>query len=582
MANSKKTGKEGNQSFTQSFTAQTLLPDVSYRETRRSLYNALDDMGDRYGHIKRSLFRDSIRSGNKPVTFKNGYLVKYGITARQFNAIRYDLDGNISSAVETLKLRIINLEDKIKAVKRWIKTKENEIVDIHGKEKLREYEKTSSIKSLRFAIHNKNRKLHLLEEKRITLKEDLSNGRIRICFGSKKLFYKQFNLSENGYKSHKDWLADWKSARSSSSFCLGSKDETAGNQTCTLGADGSLRIRVPNYLKSKYGKYLVMPDVQYSYGQAYIDQALVRGQAITHRFVRGEKGWYLHSSVDIPERAAVTRKPQEVGCIGVDVNEDNISVSETDRFGNLVWHTTYPACVKDRTTAQTEAVYGDICAKIVDRAVKTGKSIAHETLDFEKKKSSLKEQGATYARMLSGFAYSTFFTMLDRRAFRAGVMVFTVNPAYTSVIGRNNYMARHGISPHESAAIVVARRVQKYSESPMPSRTASPLPARNRGEHVWKFWNRIKTRGGCGNHHSLYQRRSIQDSPGCAESQKKSSSTSTAQFSRPPAGRNLTGKAPRAIPINKKRDLSESGREPLTLTGGSTVRPPLAYCNKLL
>jgi len=214
MANSKKTGKEGNQSFTQSFTAQTLLPDVSYRETRRSLYNALDDMGDRYGHIKRSLFRDSIRSGNKPVTFKNGYLVKYGITARQFNAIRYDLDGNISSAVETLKLRIINLEDKIKSVKRWIKTKENEIVDIHGKEKLREYEKTSSIKSLRFAIHNKNRKLHLLEEKRITLKEDLSKGRIRICFGSKKLFYKQFNLSENGYESHEDWLADWKSARS--------------------------------------------------------------------------------------------------------------------------------------------------------------------------------------------------------------------------------------------------------------------------------------------------------------------------------------------------------------------------------
>src|SRR5208283_2122206 len=341
-------------------------------------------------------------------------------------------------------------------------------------------------------------------------------------------------------------------------------------------------IRVPNHLINKYGKHMVVPVVQYSYGQEYIEQALVRGQAITHRFVRVDKGWHLHSSVDIPEKETVTGKPQEIGCIGVDANEKEIALSETDRFGNLVWHTTYPACVKDRTTAQTEAVYGDMCAIIVDRAVRTGKSIAHETLDFEKKKSSLKEQGVTYARMLSGFAYSTFFTMLDRGAFRAGVRVYSVNPAYTSVIGRNNYMSRHGISPHEAAALVIARRVQKYSESPMPSRTASPLPARNRGEHVWKFWSKMKTRGGCGNHHSLYQRRSLQDSPGCAEFQKKSSSMSTAQFSKPPADRNLTGKAPRVIPINKKRDLDESGREPLTLTGGSTVRPPLACCNKML
>jgi len=165
--------------------------------------------------------------------------------------------------------------------------------------------------------------------------------------------------------------------------------------------------------------------------------------------------------------------------------------------------------------------------------------------------------------MLSGFAYSTVLTMLDRRAFRAGVRMFSVNPAYTSVLGRNNYMSRHGISPHEAAALAVARS-QRYSESPMPSRTASPLPARNRGEHVWKYWSKVKTRGGCGNHHSLYQRRSLQDSPGCAELQKKSSPLSTAQFLRPPAGRSLTEKAPGAIPIHKHWGLGESGWGPLT------------------
>jgi len=574
MASSNKkvhyTGKKDSQSF----TAQTLLPNMSYLKTGQSLYNALDDIGDRYGHIKRSLFKDSIRSDSKPVTFKNKYLVKYGITARQFNAIRYDLDGNISSAVEVLKLRIANLENKIKSHAKWIKDKEKKIVDIRKDVKLSKQEKTSRIKSHRFLVHNKKRKLHLSEEKRVKLTDDLDKGRIRICFGSKKLYHKQFNLAENGYASHDNWLSDWKTARSSSSFCLGSKDETSGNQTCTLGVDGSLRIRVPNYLIQQYGKHIAISNVTYPYGQKYIEQALLRGQAITHRFVRGEKGWYLHSTVDIPEKETVTEKPQEIGCIAVDVNEKEIASSETDRFGNLVGHTTYPACVKDRTTAQAEAIYGDLCARIVDRAVETGKSLAHENLDFEKKKASLKEQGATYARMLSGFAYSTFLTMLDRRAFRAGVRVFSVNPAYTSVIGRNNYMSYHGISSHEAAALAIARRAQKYSESPIPSRTASPLPARNRGERVWKLWSKIKTRGGCGSHHSLYQRRSLQDSLGCAEMQKKLPAMSTAQFSRPPASRSLTEKAPSVIPIHKKRGLVESGRESLTLTGGSTVRPP--------
>ena len=547
MASSKKnmqrTGKENSQSF----TAHTFLPDLSSLDTRRSLYNALDAMGDRYGHIKRSLFKDSIRSGRKPVTFKNVYLVKYGITARQFNAIRYDLDGNISSAALTLKHRIDKLENKIKSAGKWIKTKEKYIADVRKDEKLFEYEKTASIKSLRFAVHNKKRKLHASEGKRAKLKDDLSKGRMRICFGSKKLFYKQFNLDENGYESHDKWRSDWKRARSSSSFCLGSKDETAGNQTCTLGADGSLRIRVPNHLIKQYGKHLTVPNVKYPYGQEYIGQALLCGQAITHRFVRGEKGWHLHSSVNIPENKTVTGKPQEIGCIGVDVNENEIAVSETDRYGNLVRHATYPACVKDRTTAQTEAVYGDICARIVALAVKTGKSIAHETLDFEKKKSALKEQGVTYARMLSGFAYSTFLIMLDRRAFRAGVRMSSVNPAYTSVIGRNNYMSYHGISSHEAAALAIARRAQKYSESPIPSRTASPLPARNRGEHIWKLWSKIKTRGGCGNHHNLYQRRSLQDSPGCAELQKKSS---------PCQQRNSYGHLPVEVLRKRRREQS--------------------------
>jgi hypothetical protein len=574
MASSKKVKQKGDETDAQSFTAHTFLTDISYPEQNHTLYDALNDMGALYGRIKRSLYKDCIRFGLKAISFKNQYLVKHGITARQFNAIRYDLDGNISSAVEVLKLRVADLEDKIKSVKKWLKSREARIRGIQEDREVSSSDRGRQIHNIRFSIHHKKRKLYALELKLASLKDDLKQGRVRLCFGSRSLFRKQFSLNENDYVFHDEWLSDWRKARSSQLFCLGSKDETAGNQTCTLFADGSLRIRVPNYLQSRYGKHIIIPRVRYAYGQDAIDQALANDQALTHRLVRKGKGWYLHTMVDMAKPAQTTFKPRETGCIGVDVNEKEIAVSETDRFGNLVWSMTYSACVKDRNADQTMAAYGDICVQIVDRAVKTGKPIGHETLDFKKKKASLKERGVGYARMLSGFSYSAFLTMLDRRAFKSGVQVFPVNPAYTTVIGKINHLSRYGITSHEAAAHVIARRVQRYSESPAPARTASPLPARNRGEHVWKFWHRLKDSGACGSKHRLPERRPLQGSPGCAELQKKSTSLSTAQFSRPPASRSIIEKAPEGIPITKKRGLGESGRESLTLTGSSTVRLP--------
>jgi hypothetical protein len=82
-------------------------------------------------------------------------------------------------------------------------------------------------------------------------------------------------------------------------------------------------------------------------------------------------------------------------------------------------------------------------------------AVAHEIL-ISGKKASLKEQNVTYARMLSGYAYSTFLTMLDRRAAKEGVSLYSLNPAFTSVIGTMNYMSRCGITPHEAAAFVIA------------------------------------------------------------------------------------------------------------------------------
>ena len=58
------------------------------------------------------------------------------------------------------------------------------------------------------------------------------------------------------------------------------------------------------------------------------------------------------------------------------------------------------------------------------------------------------------------------FSACERAAFRAGVEVLEVHPAYTSTIGAVNHAARFGISIHQGAAIAIARRSLGLSERP--------------------------------------------------------------------------------------------------------------------
>ena len=155
MASNKIKKQTGSEVDTLSFTAHTFLRDFSYLETKCTLYEALDAMGILYGRIKRSLFKDSVSTGLKPASFKNAYLKKYGITARQFNAIRYDLDGNISSAVEVLKLRIATLDDKIKSVRKWVKSKEAKVRKTGKDKSISLPEKNWQLHDLRFAVHHR-------------------------------------------------------------------------------------------------------------------------------------------------------------------------------------------------------------------------------------------------------------------------------------------------------------------------------------------------------------------------------------------------------------------------------------------
>ena len=110
--------------------------------------------------------------------------------------------------------------------------------------------------------------------------------------------------------------------------------------------------------------------------------------------------------------------------------------------------------------------------QIIDYALLTKKPIVIEQLDFNRKRNLLKEENTLYDskadkkknRILSSFAYSMMIATIKQLAYRNGIAVYEVNPAYTSLIGYIKYAKKYGISRHMAAAYVIARRTYAIEE----------------------------------------------------------------------------------------------------------------------
>ena len=106
--------------------------------------------------------------------------------------------------------------------------------------------------------------------------------------------------------------------------------------------------------------------------------------------------------------------------------------------------------------------------------MEVGKPIVIEKLDFRQKKAVLEGESRKYSRMLSGFSYGKIKAYFLSRGYRQGVEVHQVNPAYSSVVGRVKFMERYGLTVHQAAALVLARRLLGCSER-IPSRWVCPI-----------------------------------------------------------------------------------------------------------
>ena len=493
------------------YSSEGYLPQTRSYQTRIAGYEGIDRaVGDAalsayaalYGKVQHKLFA-VVAAGGSAVSKKSEYIEEHGIPARLFNAARITLDGKVSAVRESQLLQLDSLGRRVSRAERQV---------------------AEAAEPGRWQqVHEKRRRLANLKFRLSVLAADLVAGRVRLCFGSKKLWRRQYDLEANGYASHEEWLQEWREVRSNEFFVLGSRDETAGCQLCvaSVNDDGTLtlRLRMPDGLAELHGKYLVVPNVRFASGHDVVLAALgsnteyavyrrqhgekaaratTLGQAISYRFKRDAKGWRVFATTELPEVEITTDRRR--GAIGVDLNADHLAVAETDASGNYVNAWRVPLVTYGKGHHQAEALIGDAVAIVVGYARGGGKPLVIERLDFRQKKAVLEGESRKYSRMLSSFAYGKMKAYFLSRGYREGVEIIEVNPAYSSVVGRVKFMERYGLTVHQAAALVLARRSLGYSER-IPRRWVCPvgngvyvaftLPVRKSVKHVWTYWGAV-------------------------------------------------------------------------------------------
>ncbi len=519
-----------------------------------NIYPFLESMANLYSAIEKRM-HVAILAGEKIGSIEKRLQNQFQVDSTTVRNVYHDLKGKHSSIRELQKTQVKELKSTISSIKKSIAAQQKRI-----KSKLKRQQSTNKH---RFILHQKKRRLALLQQKL----EKLQKAEINLCFGTKKLFKAQYHLKENGYSSHAQWLIDWRKARTSSFQMVGSKTYTGGNQLCRLDNEGNLAITVPPCLVKDYGGKVAVSDISFRYGQEFINIALTptrhkRGKSyrngtekpITHRFVRKNGNWYLHTHVELPDIPTITSKVN--GVIGIDLNVNNIAWAYCNSEGNLKDKGQIAINLDDKSSGQITHILSLAIAQILDKATYYECPVVIEKLDFSSKKARLREGSKRYAKMLSQFAYSKFAELVHSKAKLSAIQVIEVNPAYSSLIGMVKFMSLYGLNSGTSAALVLARRGLRLSER-LPRVCNALVSTEDGTKHVWTYWGRIsKLLKGC-HRHSYFEMK-------VRVGVKPNNQGSARTYQAP-------GETPGVLSSSKRKLLGKSSDTPVNLSGTSAL-----------
>ena len=338
-------------------------------------------------------------------------------------------------------------------------------------------------------IRSLKNRIRLLDERiaRIDAKiQKLQTKLPGICFGTKKLFRMQYDRTR--YPDHDVWLRTFRKVRNKSLAISGRKDAVQGNFLFRYDTVTHTLTYRTQAKRDGSSVYVSFSDVEFPYGQENVDKAVTAAKdtrkAVCWRIVDTGGSFLIQCMVDVTPDKCINNCYSD-GCISMDSNYDNLSVSELDAYGNVRRHKVIHFDISDTSSGHAE----HIISKALDEAFKwcdeSHKPFAMEDL-------SIKHPADRYGsrlrnRLTSRFAFSKITMLTESKALKHSVTIHKVNPAYTSQAGKLLYMKKYGMSIHESASVTIGRRAMGIHEK-LPDIIKSQLDKTVSSTERYKQW----------------------------------------------------------------------------------------------
>ena len=494
-------------------------PKITYRAKAENVpaeyFEAYATLYAKVRHILFKLMQRDDYSANKT---EKCFRRKYGLNSRQLGSIVFDVRSEIAAAKALKNKHVTEVTQSVKALTTAVKTLEKQKKTLEKKvKKQKNAAKLSALilelERARFGLHQKKRRLASQTDKLAKLKA----SKLKRCFGTRELFAAQNHLCENDYQDHAAWKEEWQKARTSYFGVLGRSHEKYGNQgaqfiPATLENGTiihSLQLRVAPALEEQFGQYIVIENVVLlsKAAEADIAYAIEHHKPVAIKVCRGAGNHWTF-------RIVVSRRPVERvsngfnGYVGIDINVGAIDAALIDHQGNLKAIKSVP--YKTSCNANRDQIADSIgCAvkEIVALCAACKVPIVHEDLDFQKKKQAMRDNALPNRKALSQFSYAKIINAIESRAQREGIEAIKVKPAYTSWIGLVNYMSQYGLNSGTAAAIVIARRAERFSERYPLSYACTLSTPEDVDRHVWCSWANLARTIHALNKKQVYIRR---------------------------------------------------------------------------
>ena len=433
------------------FTVVTQL----HERNNHDIIEYIESSRSEYAKAMRETFY-TIKHNDLNKSRHNAYLQnKYDILKRTAGSIISDAQGRYNALKELKKYERKQLESKIIYLETEVIPKLVELRD-YNSAKL-ELGRTVSLtkqRNLRRKIIAKKAKLNRMKQKIENLDYQIESGRLKLCFGTKKLLQQDYEL----------FIAQ----RDSQMSFVGAREENACNQVLQLvynREDNQFRVQ----LRKDFGGYKSASD-KYAHGKVYFNHhkkhliSILRSKTspLSYKIIKRNGRYYLHCTFEIQVDEFITRS--NYGTIGLDFNKGFITLAETNPYGHLVRTQVLPYRFKSGYKTKTDLQ--DVVNHVVKLSLQTGKDVCIEDLDFKMKKSKTEsKQSKKYNEMIHSLAYRQFSDIVESVTYRNRVNLVKVNPAWTSWLAKQKYCPDMKLNVHVGASYVIARRGRGYKDT---------------------------------------------------------------------------------------------------------------------